>query len=87
MSDGQIERVFSALSRIEANQANAAKWMDDHAENDKELFKGITDTITAMKIAHARQKGFITALAGVATFVSALIGYAIEYFASGRAHH
>jgi hypothetical protein len=87
MRDEQIERVFSALSRIEANGINTANWMAEHSKSDKELFAKIDEKITDLRLTHSRQKGFLTAVASVGSIVAGVIGYVIEFFVSGRGHH
>jgi hypothetical protein len=87
MSDSQIERVFSALSRIEANGANTAAWMAEHARSDKELFAKIDEKITDLRLSHSKQKGFVAAMAGVGSVIAGIVGYVIEFFVSGRGHH
>jgi hypothetical protein len=87
MSSDQIEKVFSALSRIEANGANTAAWMAEHAKSDKEMFEKLGDKITDLRLSHSRQKGFLTAIAGVGSVVAGIVGYVIEFFVSGRGHH
>lgn len=87
MRDDQIERVFGALSRIEANGANTAAWMAEHAKADKEMFAKIDEKITDLRLSHSRQKGFLTAISAVGSVVAGITGYVIEFFVSGRGHH
>jgi len=75
--------IMRSLGRIEQKVDSHLLWMTAHVAEDKLM----AVDIGILKIAQARQRGFIAALGVVAAFISGLIGYAVEYFASGRAHH
>lgn len=83
MNPDQIAQVFGALGRIEQKIDNHTDWMEAHVKEDRLM----AESIQKLQLAHARQRGFMTALAAVGGVISGLIGYAVEYFASGRAHH
>lgn len=83
MNADQIERVFGALSRIETNQKNFSEDFKAHLNDDKIMAVAVQN----LQLAHARQKGFMTALAGAGSIVAGIVGYVIEFFVSGRGHH
>lgn len=80
MNPDQIERVFGALSRIETTVNNFGTAFNQHLQDDKL----VVASVTKLQLAQARQRGFMTALSLAAAFISGLIGYVVEYFASGR---
>jgi hypothetical protein len=86
MTGEQIERVFGALSEIRTQGLNTAKWMEEHAKADKAAFDTITNEIVAMKVSNGRQKGFLSALAGVGGVLGVAAGYAIDLLTM-RGHH
>jgi hypothetical protein len=87
MNSDQIAQVFGALGRIEQKIDGTTAWMATHSAEDKKNFETISNDVVGLKLAHARQKGFMTALAGAGAFISGIVGYGIEYFVSGRGHH
>lgn len=79
MNEEQTAMVFASLGRIEQKIDGHTVWMTAHVAEDKL----VAQDVAALKIAHARQRGFMTALAGVGGLVSGAIGYAAEYFHRG----
>jgi hypothetical protein len=75
MNDGQIERVFGALSRIETKVDNFGSALITAQED-----------VLRLKISQARQRGFITALGAVGTAIGAGIGYVIDVLIRGGHH-
>jgi hypothetical protein len=78
MSSEQIERVFSALGRIESKLDTHVELAATHAEHDETVHKLLFSRVETLQLSHARQKGFITAVAGIASAGAAGIGYLIE---------
>jgi hypothetical protein len=76
MNEEQTTQVLVSLGRIEQKIDSHTLWMTAHVAEDKLL---ATD-VAALKISHARQRGFMTALAGVGGLVSGAVGYAVEFF-------
>lgn len=64
------------LGAVKANQESAKAWMTAHVAEDKAM----AADIATIKLAHARQRGFMTALAGVGGLISGAVGYAVEFF-------
>lgn len=79
MNDEQTAEVFKSLGRIEQKIDGHTMWMAAHVADDKR----VADDVAALKIAQARQRGFIMALAGVGGLISGAVGYAAEYFHRG----
>ncbi len=80
MNDDQIERVFGALARIEEKQDSVAQYIQTHAVEHKE----INEEISKIKLAAARQRGWIAGVTGVGSLLGAAAGYAIDIFS--KAH-
>jgi hypothetical protein len=78
MTSEQIERVFGALSRIETKLDTHVDSMEAHVAHDQTIHTALFSRVETLQLAHARQKGFITAIAGVASAAAAGIGYLIE---------
>lgn len=81
MSDDS--EIMRSLGRIEQKIDGHTLWMTAHVADDKKM----ADDITLLKLAHSRQRGFITAIVTIGGVISGIIGYVIEYFASGRGQH
>jgi len=79
MNSDQIAQVFGALGRIEQKIDSHTQWMTKHVADDALMAKDIE----SLKLSHARQKGFMTALAGVGSVIGAGIGYLAEYLHRG----
>jgi hypothetical protein len=73
----------NALGRIEANGISTKELIEKHVAEDKSTFITITDSVDVLKISHAKQKGFMSALGLVGTTVGAGVGYLIERYIRG----
>jgi hypothetical protein len=86
MNSDQIERVFGALGRIEQKIDSAAAAVITHTAHDETVQKLLFERIEVLQLAHAKQRGFISAIAAVASLVSAGVGYLIEKLLFGGHH-
>lgn len=64
------------LGAVKQNQETQTAWMTAHVAEDKLMARDI-QTLT---MTHARQKGFMTAVVAIGSFISGAIGYAVEFF-------
>ena len=78
MNPEQIERVFGALARIEQKIDGHAETMESHARHDETVHAAIFARVETLQLSHARQKGFITAVASLAGLLSAGVVYTIQ---------
>lgn len=80
VSNNQIYELICTIKgdvgAIKQSQDSHTQWMVSHVADDKLM----AADIQSLKLAHAKQRGFMTALAGVGGLISGAIGYAVEYF-------
>lgn len=81
MSDELMADIQRSLGRIEQKIDSHVKAFDEHVEMDRRAY----ETIFTLSKAHAKQRGFMTALGTVGTMLGASAGYLIEKF--GLGHH
>lgn len=78
VSNNQIYELICTMKgdigAIKQGQETQTAWMTAHVAEDKVM----AADIQGLKIAAARQKGFLAAIAGVGGLVSGAIGYAVE---------
>ncbi len=75
MNEGQIERVFSALGRIEQKIDGHTMWMINHVAEDAKM----AADIKALQMSGARQRGFTTAVAAVGAAVGTGVGWLVQF--------
>jgi hypothetical protein len=85
VTNGELMQMLIQISNQSA--ANGAKvdglstWLTKHVADDKLM----ADDIKALTMSSARQKGFLSALAGAGGLLGAGVGYAIDLISRG--HH
>jgi hypothetical protein len=84
MTIEQIERVFGALSRIETKIDSHVDHMEAHVANDQTVHTALYARVESLQLAHARQKGFFSALAAGGSAIGAAIGFVIEKYWVGH---
>lgn len=84
MNPDQIERVFGALGRIEQKLDGHIDSVEKHVQHDQDVHKLLFDRVETLQFAHAKQKGFFSAIAAVGSVVGAGIGYVIEKYWVGH---
>jgi hypothetical protein len=84
MSLEQIERVFGALSRIEAKLDSHVDSMEAHVAHDQTIHTALYGRVESLQLSHAKQKGFFTALAAGGSAIGAAIGFVIEKYWIGH---
>lgn len=84
ISNGDIFQLLCKMNgdigAIKQGQQTQTDWMTAHVAEDKIM----AADISALKMAGARQKGFLAAVAGAAGIVSGAIGYGLEYMTKGH---
>lgn len=78
MTPEQIAEVFSSLGRIEQKIDSHIDTVEKHAEHDDAVHKLLFSRVETLQLAHARQRGFITAIAAVGSAVAGGVGYLLE---------
>jgi hypothetical protein len=78
---GVLGDIQQSLGRIEQKVDGTSAWMHQHALDDKTQFEEISSKVDTLRIAGAKQRGFISALGAVGTAVGAGVGYLIERWA------
>jgi hypothetical protein len=73
----------NALGRIEANGTSTKELIEKHVAEDKATFITITASLDSLKLSHAKQKGFLTALGTGVSLVGAGLGYLVEHYVKG----
>lgn len=64
------------IGRMEGKVDSHGRWMEAHVKDDQLMAKDINE----LRLAGARQRGFVSAVAGVGSVIGAVIGYAASYF-------
>lgn len=84
ISNGDIFQLLCKMNgdigAIKQGQQTQTDWMTAHVAEDKLM----AADISALKMAGARQKGFLAAVAGVGGLVSGAVGYAVELLHRGN---
>jgi hypothetical protein len=76
--------IQKALGRIEQKVDDSRAWQDTHATEDKTNFAVLDASLENIKLAGAKQKGFLTAVGGIAAVLGSGVGYLVEHYIVGR---
>jgi GTPase len=85
MNADQIERVFSALARIEQKIDGHVDIVKTHMAHDEVVQKAIFERVEVLQAKAATQKGYLTAIGAVSGGVVAALGYMVDRLFFG--HH
>jgi hypothetical protein len=86
MTGDQIEKVFSALSRIETKLDGHVEALATHISHDDTVNKALFERIEVLQVGMAKQKGFVAAMGAVGGGVIAALGYIADKVL-GFGHH
>lgn len=84
VSNDKIYGVLLDISRdigeIKASASGTRDWLSTHVTDTKQQFDTTSKAIQTLQLAHARQRGFITAVIAVASAVGTAIGFFIQWW-------
>jgi hypothetical protein len=75
--------IQKALGRIEQKVDSSTDMMKTHIAEDKTSFATVDAGLDILRLASAKQKGFLSAVGAVASVIGAAMGYLIDRYTRG----